>query len=90
MVSDQCQKLIDSIENRQCTVGVIGLGYVGLPLIDAFTNSGFRCLGFDVDGSKIESLKAGRSYIKHIGDETISSWLNQELTLSLKVKSVPR
>lgn len=79
MVASRCQNLINSIQNRECTIGVIGLGYVGLPLIDAFTNSGFRCLGFDVDGSKIESLKAGKSYIKHIGDETISSWLNQEL-----------
>jgi UDP-N-acetyl-D-glucosamine dehydrogenase len=47
-------------------IGVIGLGYVGLPLIRAFTAVGFRCLGFDVDQSKVDKLKAGESYIKHI------------------------
>ena len=56
MVASRCQNLINSIQNRECTIGVIGLGYVGLPLIDAFTNSGFRCLGFDVDDVFVESL----------------------------------
>ncbi len=79
MVSSRCQSMIDSIHDRQCTIGVIGLGYVGLPLIDAFTSAGFRCLGFDVDESKIDLLKQGKSYIKHIGDSTIAKWLDQKL-----------
>ncbi len=79
MVASHCQKLIDAIAKRQCTVGVIGLGYVGLPLIDAFTSAGFKCLGFDVDSSKVQSLKQGRSYIKHIGDRTIAGWLDRKL-----------
>jgi UDP-N-acetyl-D-glucosamine dehydrogenase len=79
MVSSRCQSLIDSISDRSCTVGIIGLGYVGLPLIDAFTNAGFRCLGFDVDTSKVESLKRGESYIKHIESSKIAGWLEREL-----------
>lgn len=79
MVSSSCQTVIDSIKDRSCTVGIIGLGYVGLPLIDAFTNAGFRCLGFDVDDSKVDSLKNGKSYIKHIGDEKIAAWLQKDL-----------
>ncbi len=79
MVSSLCQSLIDSIEDRSCTVGIIGLGYVGLPLIDAFTRANFRCLGFDVDAKKVESLKAGKSYIKHISSGKVSGWLEQEL-----------
>ncbi|MGE4002092.1 MAG: nucleotide sugar dehydrogenase, partial [Planctomycetaceae bacterium] len=45
---------------------MIGLGFVGLPLIDAFVTAGFRAIGFDVDQSKVDALNAGRSYIKHI------------------------
>jgi UDP-N-acetyl-D-glucosamine dehydrogenase len=47
-------------------VGVIGLGYVGLPLCLQFSRSGLEVLGFDIDATKVESCNAGRSYIKHI------------------------
>ena len=67
------RNFIETIDNRECVIGVIGLGYVGLPLIDAFTNAGFRCLGFDVDERKIEALQARRSYIKHIDSEKIGN-----------------
>ena len=79
MPSDSCQSLLDSIADRSCTVGVIGLGYVGLPLIDAFTNAGFRCVGFDVDPKKVRSLLARKSYIKHIDDAKIAAWLDKDL-----------
>lgn len=59
-------------------MGVIGLGYVGLPLIDAFVRAGFRCQGFDVDPRKVDALTAGRSYIKHIGSERVAGWLEQD------------
>ncbi len=55
---------------------MIGLGYVGLPLIDAFIQAGFTCLGFDVDPAKVAHLDQGKSYIKHIGSQRIESWLN--------------
>ena len=64
-----------SIESRKATIGVIGLGYVGLPLIDAFVRGGFSCMGFDVDPRKVESLRAGKSYIKHISNEKIAGWI---------------
>ena len=79
MTSTACQNLLSSIENRQCTIGIIGLGYVGLPLIDAFTSAGFHCLGFDVDQSKVDSLLSGKSYIKHIDDAKIAAWLEKKL-----------
>ena len=59
-------QLAELIKTKKAVIGVIGLGYVGLPLVRAFTGAGFRCLGFDVDASKVEKLKAGQSYIKHI------------------------
>ena len=50
-------------------VGVIGLGYVGLPLAHALHEGGFRVLGFDIDQSKIKNLAEGTSYLKHLGEE---------------------
>ncbi len=64
-----------SIREKSALVGVIGLGYVGLPLINAFVSAGFRCLGFDVDQKKVEMLQSGKSYIKHIGEATIAKWI---------------
>lgn len=54
-------------------VGVVGLGYVGLPLALGYAAKGYRALGFDIDPSKIEHLQAGRSYIKHIPGEQVAS-----------------
>ena len=78
-MSAQSETLLAAIKDRSCTVGIIGLGYVGLPLIDAFTNAGFRCLGFDVDQSKVDSLSEGKSYIKHIDSAKVSGWLSKNL-----------
>ncbi len=68
--------LASKIENRTALIGVVGLGYVGLPLIDAFFQAGFTCLGFDVDQKKVDALNAGESYIKHIGNDKISGWVD--------------
>jgi UDP-N-acetyl-D-glucosamine dehydrogenase len=67
------------IASKRCTVGVIGLGYVGLPLIDAFVSRDLRTLGFDIDPAKVESLNAGRSYIQHIGSQKVSQWRSRGL-----------
>ena len=60
------------LASPQATVGVIGLGYVGLPLGLTMAEAGKRVIGFDVDGSKIEKLAAGKSYIRHIEGERIA------------------
>ncbi len=52
-------------------VGVVGLGYVGLPLARAFATAGVRVLGFDTDPAKVETLRAGRSYIRHVADSDV-------------------
>ncbi len=66
--------LATKISSRAARIGIIGLGYVGLPLIGAFTNAGFRCLGFDVDDSKIRMLRQSQSYIRHISSAVIADW----------------
>ena len=58
--------LTSKIKNKESKIGIIGLGYVGLPLVIRFSQEGFKVIGFDVDKSKIKSLNEGKSYIKHI------------------------
>jgi len=60
-----------AIRNQSAKVGVVGLGYVGLPLIRAFVGAGYATLGFDVDRTKVDRLLAGESYIGHIP----STWI---------------
>lgn len=64
--------LIDLIKSKRAELGVIGLGYVGLPLAIEFCKAGFKVTGFDVDSKKVELLKQSRSYIKHIDSSLIS------------------
>lgn len=63
-------ELVAAFHSRAAVIGVVGLGYVGLPLACAAARNGFRILGFDVDQSKVDQLQSGQSYIRHIaGDE---------------------
>lgn len=63
------QELLKKIENKVYTVGIVGLGYVGLPLMWTFHQKEMPVLGFDIDNEKIECIKEGRPYIKHLGKE---------------------
>jgi UDP-N-acetyl-D-glucosamine dehydrogenase len=65
-------ELLERIKNRQVLVGVIGLGYVGLPLVLRFCEVGFPVLGFDTDPKKVELLNRGESYIKDIPSERLA------------------
>src|SRR5687767_11148570 len=70
---DNAERLNRAIEAKEARIGVIGLGYVGLPLALAFTDRGFRVLGFDVDQRKVEQLNRGASYIPHMDAQRIRS-----------------
>jgi UDP-N-acetyl-D-glucosamine dehydrogenase len=70
--------LEQAILDKSALVGVIGLGYVGLPLINAFVCAGFRTIGFDVDQRKVDTLNSGRSYIKHVDSTLVSKWRKGE------------
>lgn len=67
------EELLAKIASRSARVGIIGLGYVGLPLALVFEEAGFPVLGFDVDAKKPEALHRGESYIKHIGPERVAA-----------------
>src|SRR5436309_1966505 len=70
-MSETFAQLLARVKSKSARVGVIGLGYVGLPLARAFTAAGYRVLGFDVDPHKVARLTAGRSYIKQIPDDAV-------------------
>jgi UDP-N-acetyl-D-glucosamine dehydrogenase len=64
---------LERIKNKQAKIGVIGLGYVGLPLAVEFARAGFDVTGFDVDARKTEQLQAGRSYIPDVADADVAA-----------------
>ena len=72
-MADHFDSLLKRLTDRTATVGVIGLGYVGLPLGRALAGAGFRVVGFDVDAAKVEKLNAGLSYIKQIPDASVEA-----------------
>ena len=65
--------LLSRIGSRTAIVGIVGLGYVGLPLLIRFAESGFKTIGFDIDVEKIARFNRGLSYIKHIPDTRVQS-----------------
>ena len=70
---------IQSIQNRKSVIGVVGMGYVGLPLVLEFCEKGFNVIGYDIDEEKINALKVGESYIKHIQASRIGSAVRKGL-----------
>ena len=68
-------RLIEKIFKRDALIGIIGVGYVGLPLVLSFCQAGFRVVGFDVDSKKVATLKRGKSYLKSIPSSRISRFI---------------
>ncbi|HZV61775.1 MAG TPA: nucleotide sugar dehydrogenase [Methylophilaceae bacterium] len=71
------QQLIEKLKNKNAIIGIVGLGYVGLPLMLRYSEVGYRVLGFDIDADKVNSLSQGKSYIEHISSESIAQSLTQ-------------
>ena len=75
---DTVRQLMDRLRRKECVVGVIGLGYVGLPLCLAIASSGSQVIGFDIDAGKARALSEARSYLSHIPDTAIAELLASE------------
>ena len=71
--------LLEKLRRREALIGVVGLGYVGLPLCLTYAEKGFRVLGLDIDQSKIDSINNGKSYIQHIDSDRIEKTRSAEL-----------
>ena len=68
--------LLGRIASGEARVGIIGLGYIGLPLAVEFAKAGLHVVGYDVDQSKVDSLRAGKSYIPDVPSEELSAVVN--------------
>lgn len=71
-----CEELINKIETRAAIIGIVGLGYVGVPLALRFAEAGFKVIGFDIDDKKVSALNLGKSYIEHISARAIADALS--------------
>ena len=67
--SAHADQLLQKIESQTARIGIVGLGYVGLPLSKALLENGYSVIGFDVDRRKIDAIENGDSYIQHLGDD---------------------
>lgn len=72
-VSPSFTNLLAKVLEKKATIGVIGLGYVGLPLVQVAHNAGCTVIGLDVDEEKVQKLSQKKSYIRHIGDDSVAS-----------------
>ncbi len=72
-MGEQAQSLIRKIEDREAIVGIVGLGYVGLPLAVEFANAGLTVVGFEVAADKVEAISEGRSYIGDVSSQQLAA-----------------
>ncbi len=79
IASSMKQALLEKIHAKTAKIGIVGLGYVGLPLAMRFAEAGYPVIGLDIDQSKIDALNKGVSYIKHLGSDAIRAMMNTGL-----------
>jgi len=72
------RSLINKIKSHDARIGIIGLGYVGLPLVIRFGEEGFNVTGLDIDNDKIDKLNKGQRYINHIPSEKIKKLISSK------------
>jgi UDP-N-acetyl-D-glucosamine dehydrogenase len=76
------------IKNHQSTIGVIGLGYIGLPLAIRFAEEGFKTIGFEIEKEKVDMLNIGKSYIKHINEDHIATMIKNGFTATMNFSDI--
>ena len=73
------QELIKKIQDKSAVIGIVGLGYVGLPLMLRYVEVGFHVIGFDIDKGKVTTLNSGESYINHISSDRIKQVVDDNM-----------
>ena len=82
------ERLIEGIEAQSITVGIVGLGYVGLPLLLRFSSEGFNVVGFDIDQEKIDLLTRRETYLKHIPNDRLEAELTSTALFTTRFELV--
>jgi UDP-N-acetyl-D-glucosamine dehydrogenase len=84
------QGLIQRIQHREAVIGVVGMGYVGLPLSEAFSSAGFRVLGFDLDSTRLATRARGASYLSHFPDARVAAMREQGFAVTAAPDALAR
>ena len=84
MVMNYKQVLLNKLKTRQAVIGIIGLGYVGLPLLLRYAEEGFKVVGFDTSEYKVKQLEQRSSYIKHIPNSLIQKVFKKQCTCNIR------
>ena len=71
-------ELLTNYRTRRARIGIIGLGYVGIPLALTAAKAGFQVLGFDIDEPRVQQINRGESFIKHIAPEHVAEAINDK------------
>ncbi len=77
------QKLINKLSDKTAVIGIVGLGYVGIPLALRYAEAGYKVIGFDIDQSKIDKITLGKTYIKHIPDSDIKAAVDNDFVATI-------
>ena len=77
-MNERASRLEKKIRAKEAYIGIIGLGYVGLPLLKTFLATGSKVLGFDIDTKKVKKLNQGRSYIKHVTTKELKGYIKEQ------------
>ena len=82
------ERLVTKLNSREAYIGIVGLGYVGLPLSLTFAESGYHVIGFDIDTQKVDAINKGKSYLQHIaGERVLGAKENRLLQASLNFEN---
>ena len=82
------RSILNKINSRELTIGIIGLGYVGLPLAIRFSEEKFNVIGFDINEEKIKYIQSGNSFIKHIANNKILFLLQNNFIATNNFKNI--
>ena len=77
MTSTIKENLLNKLNNKEAVIGIVGMGYVGLPLMLIYSKAGYSVIGIDIDQTKVEAMNSGKSYIGHISDISIKQAKDQ-------------
>jgi UDP-N-acetyl-D-glucosamine dehydrogenase len=80
-------KLEEKIHNKSAKIGIVGLGYVGLPLVVAFSETGFKVLGVDIQQKRVDMVNRGQSYIADVSAQRLQAVVANNLLLNLNLNS---
>lgn len=88
MKTELLQTTIGQLNSKKAQIGIVGLGYVGLPLAIRYAEAGFQVLGFDIDSYKINKIAEGKSYIEHISSNSIAKAVGQGFKATTDFKKI--